>query len=133
VTTMHRKPIRRSIAVLAALACAGLLAAAPAQAGNEFQDGFEDQMGRLVALQVFQLGNLLIFGPPATYVYTETRYTPPPPLKKHHRKHRGHRGHCRGKRCNHGHEYSAHRGSHGYAERGYVEEVERSVVRRRRY
>ena len=41
---------------------AALFAAAPARAGGEFRDGFEDQLGRLVALEVFHVGHVLLTG-----------------------------------------------------------------------
>lgn len=39
-----------------------LLVATPAQAENDFANGFEDQLGRLVAVEAFQLGHLLLAG-----------------------------------------------------------------------
>jgi hypothetical protein len=113
VTWNHRKHVRHPILALAAIACAGLFAAAPASAGNEFRDGFEDQLGRLAAIEVFHLGELLVFGHHAphvqyvpatqhtTYVTYEAHYPRHAIAKhRHHRdcRHRAlHRGHRHGK------------------------------------
>ncbi len=42
------------------VASLGLLGAVPARANNDFANGFEDQMGRLLALEAFQIGRLVL-------------------------------------------------------------------------
>lgn len=60
----------RALAAIAALACAGFIAA-PAQAGGELKDAFEDQMGRLLAVEAFHTGKWILsaghYGPYATH------------------------------------------------------------------
>jgi hypothetical protein len=48
-----------SLAAGAALLCLGLTAS-PASAGGEFKDGFEDQLGRLLAVHAFQVGKVAL-------------------------------------------------------------------------
>ncbi len=87
----RRRAARRPLIALAVFAGAALFAAAPAQAGGEFRDGFEDQLGRLAALEVFHLGHTLLASHAAPYY--EVHYVPQP---RHHQKHPGrHLGHCR--------------------------------------
>ena len=96
----------RSLAALAVMLCAGY-AATPAQAGNEFRDGFEDQMGRLVAVEAFQVGRFILSGGhpgfATHYVQVETPFRAKRSHGhwKHHRKHRGHH-YDRHARCDHG-------------------------------
>lgn len=67
---------RRGLLLALSLALAGLLAN-PAQAGgNEFDDGFEDQLGRLVATEAFFLGKWLLAG---AYHHAVHRPHPHPP------------------------------------------------------
>jgi hypothetical protein len=58
----HEKTRRRRrgafTTVAAGLLCLGL--AAPASAGGEFKDGFEDQLGRLLAVHAFQVGKVAL-------------------------------------------------------------------------
>ena len=68
--TKRNTRTRCALAFLATLACAGL-AALPAQAGNDFRDGFEDQLGRLVAVEAFHVGRwILSGGHPAHYRFS---------------------------------------------------------------
>jgi hypothetical protein len=124
----------RGLAILATLILAGFFAA-PAQAGgNEFDDGFQDQLGRLVATEVFHLGKWVLAGGP-TYVhhYEPQRY------ERRHSRPRGHaHGHYKHHRRHHykhaahrGHYWRKHRGhDHGYRAACNVETHER--VRRNR-
>lgn len=136
MNSKHRKPTRRPILLLAALACAGLLAAAPAQAGNEFRDGFEDQLGRLAAVGVFHLGTALLVGHHAPHTHYATQVSYETHYPRHAiAKHRHHR-HCRhpGRHVGH-HRGGKRHGAHAARHRshGYVEEVEYTVVRRRHH
>ena len=58
---MPQQRTRRSqrVSFLPVLALMGLLAA-PAHAGSEFDDGFEDQLGRLFAYEAFSLGKWIV-------------------------------------------------------------------------
>ncbi|MBW2267341.1 MAG: hypothetical protein JRH16_02100 [Deltaproteobacteria bacterium] len=51
-----------SVPALALAACLSLLGATPARAGNDLANGFEDQMGRLLAVEAFQFGRFLLSG-----------------------------------------------------------------------
>jgi hypothetical protein len=111
--------------------CAALFAAAPAQAGGEFRDGFEDQLGRLAALEVFHVGHVLLTGHAAPtygvhYVPYEVRYAPQQRHHRHYKHHRKHPGrHVGHHRHHHGERYDAHpgRGLHrGRHERATVAE-----------
>ena len=121
--TNRRRIAGRSLAALALLLCAGF-AATPAQAGNEFRDGFEDQLGRLVAVEAFHMGRLILTGghPGSTtqYVYVETPYQTKRSHRhwKHHRKHHG-RHYGRHERCDHGRERGRHHGGRDHARRGH--------------
>jgi hypothetical protein len=125
-------------------ACAALFAAAPAQAEGEFRDGFEDQLGRLAALEVFHLGHILLAGHAAPY--HGVHYVPQPRYyhyghhyKRHHKhhyrhhyKHPGrHLGHYR---QHHGARYDAHyaRGLHR-GHHGRHASAERRAYRRHEY
>lgn len=59
----HEKIRRRRrgafLTAAASLLCFGL-AAAPASAGGEFKDGFEDQLGRLLAVHAFHVGKIAL-------------------------------------------------------------------------
>ncbi len=49
--------VRRGLRTLALVGSAlALIHAAPARANNDFLNGFEDQLGRIVATQVFAIG-----------------------------------------------------------------------------
>jgi hypothetical protein len=104
-------------------ACAALFAAAPAQAGGEFRDGFEDQLGRLAALEVFHMGHVLLTGHAAPtyavhYAPYEVRYAP---QHRHHRHYKrpgrrvGHHRHHRDGRCDAHLGLGLHRGRHARA------------------
>jgi len=71
---MAQKRARRceQVSFLAALALMGLLAA-PAHAGSEFDDGFEDQLGRLFAYEAFSLGRWIVGS-----AYAHAAYGPHP-------------------------------------------------------
>ena len=51
----------RTLAAVAAVLCLGFVAA-PAQAGDELRDAFEDQMGRLLAVEAFHTGKWILSG-----------------------------------------------------------------------
>lgn len=51
-----------AIACVVAVTTLGLVGAAPARAENDFANGFEDQLGRIVAHQAVSLGFLLLSG-----------------------------------------------------------------------
>lgn len=94
--------------------------AAPASAGgNEFDDGFEDQLGRLVATEVFHLGRAVLTGGyhHAAYAYG-----------RHHDDYGPHRGHGH---YRHRHHWRHHHHGYGYDEPCNVESHER--VRRDRH
>jgi hypothetical protein len=101
---------RRAAALfgLAISAALGLLAA-PTRAENDFRNGFEDQLGRLLAFQAFHAGHAILhgFAPPYPhpYPYAHGVYAyraPHPPRHWHHR--HWHRGpdHCAGRGYGHG-------------------------------
>ena len=102
----------RGLALLATLVLAGF-AAAPAQAGgNEFDDGFQDPLGRLVASEVFHLGKWIVAGGP-TYVH----YDPEPVV--HYRATRRDRGHGHAKHHARGHGHYKHHRKHHSGRRHY--------------
>lgn len=78
--TSHR-PIRKwGIGVVAALAAAvAVVAAGPAQARNEFENGFEDQLGRIAAVGAVNVGLAVLTGG-AYYGPPPVAYYPPPPV-----------------------------------------------------
>jgi len=111
------------LAGLAAVLGLGLVLAAPAaHARNEFANGFEDQLGRIVAVETVRLGGFLLggaaYGPPAAYVaptpvyYGSYRYGYDDygydydyerPRRHWHKKHRHHhRKHRHHDHCGHG-------------------------------
>jgi hypothetical protein len=101
----------RSSALAALLACAALgLAAAPARAGNEFKNGFEDQIGRLLAFQVFQAGQVILGAPGYGYGYAWAVRPAPRPLYPPRHWHHAHR-HPRREPCAWERESSRGRGS----------------------
>jgi hypothetical protein len=115
VNPTRRRAARRPLIALTVLACAALFMAAPAQAGGEFRDGFEDQLGRLAALEVFHVGHILLAGHASPYY--EGRYAPQ--HRQHHHKHPrhhvGHHRHHHGARHAIDHSRGLHRGRHARA------------------
>ena len=103
----HRR-IRRCAGGLAATLAAFGLAAGPAAAGHEFEDAFEDELGRIAARHFAQLGELVFWGgrvPVVERVHVE---------KVHVVKHRARR-HFHGPRCGHPQRYRGHhRHHHGH-------------------
>ena len=88
---------RRSALVALAICAALGLAAAPARAGNELKNGFEDQIGRLLAFEVFQAGRVIL-GAPVYRTVSVVRPIPRPVYPVRHW-HHGHR-HGHGRPCN---------------------------------
>jgi hypothetical protein len=91
---------------LAALA----LGAAPASAGSEFKNGFEDELGRIVAHHVAAVGHAVLAAPLIVHhsrYHAPPRYRPLPPPVAHHAHAARRRGHDR-----HGHlrRHRHHRG-----------------------
>jgi len=76
--------VRRGFPFLAALSAAGLLLApAPeARAGDEFEDGFKDELGRLAAHEAVGIGRgvlaQILLGGPGYYAEGPYYRTPPP-------------------------------------------------------
>ena len=109
----RRWAARRPLIALAVFACAALFMAAPAQAGGEFRDGFEDQLGRLAALEVFHVGHILLAGHTGpTY---GVHYAPQYRQHRHHKhpgRHLGHHSHHHGARYAIDHSRGLHRGRH---------------------
>lgn len=108
--SMRRKGGIAIAAILALMA----FTAAPAQAGgNEFDDGFQDQLGRLVASEVFHLGKWVLAGGPhyVHHDYRPSHYEPRPHrghgYARHYRHKRRHYRHDRGHHHGHGHRYDA--------------------------
>ena len=133
--TICKRPATKIGALLAAVGAA-LFMAAPAQAGgNEFDDGFQDQLGRLVATEVFHLGKWVLAGAPHYIEHVEYRHVERPRYRDHDDRHRGrghykHRWHHKHKR--HHHERRHHyRHGHRHDEPCNVETHER--VRRNRH
>jgi hypothetical protein len=96
-----RAPRRSALAALAIGAALGL-AASPARAGNEFKNGFEDQIGRLLAFEVFHAGHLIL-GAPVYRSVTVVRPVPRPVYvarswRHGHRHHHHHDEPCDGER-----------------------------------
>lgn len=72
---------------LAFAAGALLLGASPARAGGEFEDGFEDQLGRIAAVEVVRFGKAILFGGLDPYAHRgRVRRAGPPPriVHRHH-------------------------------------------------
>ena len=114
MNTTRREAARRPLVALAVLACAALFAAAPARAGGEFRDGFEDQLGRLAAFEVFHLGHVLLQGYPGP-VYA-VHYAPRPAPHHHHGhpgRHLGHHRKHHGAPCAIDHSRRLQRDRHG--------------------
>ena len=113
----HARPKSRGTLLGAAFALGLgtlLLGAAPADARNEFKNGFEDAFGRIVAHHVAAIGHAVIA--PAVVFHEQAHYAPP--IRRHYRPHyNGHHvykrrqgRHYRG----HGHRHHAGCG-HGFA------------------
>ena len=60
-TVSTRMRARRTAAMALACGAAAFWLAAPAQARGGFAEGFEDQLGRLAAFEVFRTGRALIY------------------------------------------------------------------------
>lgn len=97
-----------------------VLGASPADARNDFRNGFEDEMGRIVAHHVAAVGHAILAGPVVIHKEVHIRHGRPyrhrvhrhPHARPHrhkihrHRAHRrdcGHRGHVRGRGHRHDH------------------------------
>jgi hypothetical protein len=65
-----------------ALACLG---ASPAKARGEFADGFEDQLGRIVAFQVARVGGLILTGGHHHHPHVRAAYRHTPWRRHHYR------------------------------------------------
>ena len=63
-----RRRLRSALSLALAVACLGS-SAVPASAGNEFEDGFEDQLGRLLAFEALRFGRIALFGVPYAHGY----------------------------------------------------------------
>jgi hypothetical protein len=105
----RRRAWRTALAALAVCAGVGLVTASPARADNDFRNGFEDQLGRLLAWEVFRVGHVVLQGG-YPYYAPEHRARPHPRHRPRwrHDDHHGHRGHP----CNHGFDRRSHRGVH---------------------
>jgi hypothetical protein len=61
-----------------------LLFTGAARAGDEFEDGFKDELGRIAAHEAVYVGRGLLarilLGPPAPVVYAPPVYAPAPPV-----------------------------------------------------
>lgn len=83
---------RTALAGVALVSGALLFAASPAQARNDFKNGFQDQLGRIAAFEVVRAGKYVLFGGYAPYyaphwrfrpVVHRTRYAPPRRVVRH--------------------------------------------------
>lgn len=85
--TLRTRRIGTAVASLKAVLGIGLLGATPARAENDFANGFEDQLGRLVAFEAFQLGRFVLGSafavPAAHYGYGSYEYAPPRRVREH--------------------------------------------------
>jgi hypothetical protein len=61
-TQRTRKLCASALAALGVALAGATLSASPAQARNEFENGFEDQMGRLLAVEAFHVGRVILGG-----------------------------------------------------------------------
>lgn len=118
---------KTAVAALAVALGAIALSAAPAQARDEFENGFEDQIGRLLAFEAYRVGSVILGGgyPYAGYYggYARPRYEEHhhyyPPQRRHYRpRHIHHHYHSRD--CGHV-EYrtEVRRGRHDDGDRDY--------------
>jgi hypothetical protein len=61
-----------------------LLVSGAARAGDEFEDGFKDELGRIAAHEAVYVGRGLLarilLGPPPVYAAPAPVYVPPPPV-----------------------------------------------------
>ena len=71
-------------ALLLAIAATGIFSAQPAQAKNDFANGFEDQLGRIAAYEAVSFGKFVISG---GAIHPHYR-----PAVHRHRRHHHHRG-----------------------------------------
>ena len=128
VTRITRHNAALTIAAVLTVAAISTLTATPAQAGSEFDDSFEDQLGRLVAGEVFQLGKWVLTGGPH---YGHHRYAEPVHYRGRHKR-RHYRRHHKHHRVHREHYWRHHRGhDHRYGDACRYESRER--VRRNRY
>jgi hypothetical protein len=112
---------RRTIRALLVLPCAWLLAAVPAQAGNDFGDAFERQLGRLAAVEVFHVGHEVLYNlHPQHYGSHTVSHYPVRQWHGHQGLHRGYSGHhCKSHNRHHaGYGRSSGKGSRHHADRG---------------
>ncbi len=94
----RRAPKTALLTGLALLAVLGL-AATPARAGNELRNGFEDQVGRLLAFQVFHAGHAILYGGYGPG-YAASARPAPHPARYAHSRHGHHRhGHHAAEPC----------------------------------
>ena len=126
----------RTLAAIAALACLGFVAA-PAQAGGELRDAFEDQMGRLLAVEALHTGKWILSG--GYYGHHGTQHYGVRPAWDHQRRHhyepRGH-GHYRHHAKRHHakrHHRSWNRNHHHYHYDDQPCNVETHVIQRDRW
>jgi len=99
VNPKHRNLATRSVLALSVLTGAGLLAAAPARASDEFANAFQDELGRAVAHEVVRAGAMLLYGP---YYAAPVVYAAPRPIRTVVYESRHRHGHTHA-RCAHGH------------------------------
>ncbi len=108
-----------AVAALAVALGALALSAAPAQARDEFENGFEDQIGRLLAFEAYRVGSVILGGgyPYAGYHggYARPRYEEHhyyyPPQPRYYRPRHIHHDHSRN--CGHAeYRYEGRRGRH---------------------
>jgi hypothetical protein len=118
----------RGIQIAAALAAAvALFAAGPAQARNEFQNGFEDQLGRIAAVGAVNLGLHVLsggayYGPPAVAYYPPPAYYgygPRHVVKHHVVEHRVVHKHKHGRSCGHHYRHGRWHDDDDYGRRGH--------------
>jgi hypothetical protein len=80
-TSMQRPRMFCAAALTAVAVAIGSVAftAAPAQARDEFENGFEDQIGRLLAFEAYRVGRVVLGGgvPYGPYDYDYGYHTPP--------------------------------------------------------
>ena len=134
---MRIRSARTGLRALLLAAAGGLgllvLAPSPAHAGDEFEDGFKDELGRIAAHEAFGVGRHILadvflghgghyYGSRPVHHRTYYRHSAyrgghDHRYRRHHhrsypkRHYRGHRGHAYGKHRGHGH---GHRYGHGH-------------------
>ena len=90
ISTRRSVSSRRRLARVAVAAVLGgsLLAASPALARNDFQNGFEDQLGRIAAYHAVSVGRHLLLGGLVFHPYQgHYRYQRRTPWRRPHRGH----------------------------------------------